>query len=236
MITEWKMHLKDIIHPKTTEQYESRPVIRRSKGEKTREKILLSAIEILALNGIKGTTHRAIASHADLQLSLTTYYFKDIQELIHQAFRLNSERILSHTDTILETAFTLITQVEKKALKKVAVKEELCQKLSKLASLHLIDNIKHRAISFAVEQLMLTEVQVTPKLRLLSQEHELAQLVPYEQLCGFFNKINPQLDAKIMYTIFTQLQYSQLANQVNIDSTLIQQTTFRIIAWIMSVK
>ena len=231
-----KMTVNEKTPTELTEQHKNMPIKRRTKGEKTREKILLSAIEILALSGIKGTTHRAIASHAELQLSLTTYYFKDIQELIHQAFKLNSERILFRSDTILEASFISITKIQKKELKKTSVKEELCQQLSDMTSNHLIENIKHQAISLAVEQLMLTEVQVTPQLRLLVQEHELAQLVPYEQLCSFFNKVSPALDAKIMYTIFSQLQYSQLANQVNVDSDLIKQTTRRIIAWIMSVK
>jgi DNA-binding transcriptional regulator YbjK len=230
------MPVKDIITPEKTVPHKNMLVKRRSKGEKTREKILISAIEILALNGIKGTTHRAIASHAELQLSLTTYYFKDIQELIYQAFKLNSDRILSRMDTILESTFTAITKIEKKELRKTAVKVVLCQQLSDMSSKHLVDNIKHQAISLAVEQLMLTEIQVTPALRVLVQEHELAQLVPYEQLCRFFNKINPELDAKIMYTVFSQLQYSQLAKQVSIDHELIAQTTRRIIAWIMSLK
>jgi len=218
------------------EKHKKLPIKRRSKGELTREKILIAAIEVLALNGIKGTTHRAIASHAQLQLSLTTYYFKDIQELIHQAFKLNSDRILSRADTILEAAFATITSIEKKELRKTVVKEVLCQKLAEMTAEHLIDNIKHQAISLAVEQLMLTEIQVTPELRLLVQEHELAQLVPYEQLCSFFNKVSPELDAKIMYTVFSQLQYSQLTKQVSIDVNLISQTTRRIISWIMSLK
>ncbi len=230
------MSVKDLVTSEVTEQAKNTQVKRRSKGERTREKILIAAIEVLALNGIKGTTHRAIASHADLQLSLTTYYFKDIQALIHQAFKLNSEHILARADTVLESAFIYITKIEKKELRKTAVRETLCQQLSEITSHHLIDNIKHQAISLAVEQLMLTEIQVTPELRLLVQEHELAQLVPYEQLCHFFNKVNPELDAKIMYTVFSQLQYGQLAKQVNIDSQLIQQTTRRIIAWIMSLK
>lgn len=230
------MAVNEIVIPEQTEQHNNMPVKRRSKGEKTREKILISAIEVLALNGIKGTTHRAIASHAQLQLSLTTYYFKDIQELIHQAFKLNSENITSRVDTILAAAFTLITKIEKKELRKTAVKETLCLQLTEMAAQHLIDNIKHQAISLAVEQLMLTEVQVSPALRLLAQEHELAQLVPYQQLCEFFNKVSPEIDAKIMYTVFSQLQYGQLARQVNIDNALIEQTTRRIIAWIMSLK
>jgi AcrR family transcriptional regulator len=230
------MPIKDMMSQELTEKHKKLPVKRRSKGELTREKILIAAIEVLALNGIKGTTHRAIASHAQLQLSLTTYYFKDIQELIHQAFKLNSDRILSRADTILEAAFTTITSIEKKELRKTVVKEVLCQKLAEMTAEHLIDNIKHQAISLAVEQLMLTEIQVTPELRLLVQEHELAQLVPYEQLCSFFNKVSPELDAKIMYTVFSQLQYSQLTKQVSIDVNLISQTTRRIISWIMSLK
>jgi len=229
------MSVKDLVTPKAIEPTGT-PVKRRSKGEKTREKILIAAIEVLALNGIKGTTHRAIASHANLQLSLTTYYFKDIQALIHQAFKLNSEQILTRADTVLATAFTLISEIEKKELRKTAVRETLCQQLTEMAANHLVDNIKHRAISLAVEQLMLTEIQVTPELRLLVQEHELSQLVPYEQLCRFFNKVNPELDAKIMYTVFSQLQYGQLSKQVNIDIELIRQTTRKILAWIMSLK
>ncbi len=230
------MPVEDINTQKLAELNNKSPIKPRSKGEVTREKILIAAIEVLALNGIKGTTHRAIASNADLQLSLTTYYFKDIQELIHQAFRLNSERILSRTDTFLKAAFIVVTDIEKNELRKTIVKEKLCLQLSEMASEHLIDNIKHQAISLAVEQLMLTEIQVTPELCVLVKEHESVKLLPYEQLCQFFNKVNPELDAKIMYTVFSQLQYGQLTKQINIDSELIEQTTRRIIAWIMSIK
>lgn len=212
------------------------PVKRRTKGEKTREKILTAAIEVLAVNGIKGTTHRAIASHADLQLSLTTYYFKDIQELIQHAFKLNSDLILSRDNSILEAAFSSITQLSKKELRSKAVRVELCEQLSVMAANHIINNIKHHATSLTVEQLMLTAHQISPELRLLVQEHELSQLVPFEQLCGFFNKDTPDVDAKIMYTVFSQLHYSQLANQVSIDVDLIHQTVKKVLGWIMSVK
>ncbi|MEI6893096.1 MAG: hypothetical protein V5789_00355 [Colwellia sp.] len=230
------MDINNVMPLALAEEHKSSPVKRRSKGEITRNKILLSAIEILALSGIKGTTHRAIANNAQLQLSLTTYYFKDIQELIHQAFKLNSERVLTHTDLILESCFSAITKIAKKELKKTSTKKLLCQQLSKMTSAYLIDTIKNQAIPLAVEQLMLTEVQVTPQLNLLVQEHQLARLGPYEQLCRFFNNVNPELDAKILYTVFSQLQYSQLSNQVNIDIKLIEQTIHRVIAWIMSIK
>lgn len=215
----------------------SKPLVkRRSKGEKTKEKILYSAIELLALNGIKGTTHRAIANHAKLQLSLTTYYFKDIQELIEQAFKLNSSQVLARADSTLETAFLFITTINKKELRKVAIKEELCERLSEMTARYLINNIKHQAVSLAVEQLMFTEAQISPSLRIVAKEHGLALLVPFEQLCLFFNKVDPELDAKIMHTIFSQLQYSQLAKKTDIDVETITRTTHKIIAWIMGLK
>jgi DNA-binding transcriptional regulator YbjK len=99
-----------------------KPVQRRTKGELTREKILISAINVLAFNGIKGTTHRAIANHAEIQLSLTTYYFKDIGDLVQNAFQLNSEHLRTRTDKILSKAFTILENVDKASLKKVSVK------------------------------------------------------------------------------------------------------------------
>lgn len=230
------MDINQVIPVAQSQKPQLTPIKRRSKGQLTREKILISAIEVLAFNGVKGTTHRAIATHAGLQLSLTTYYFKDIQELIHQAFKLNSVRILSRSDKTLEAGFIAITKIEKKELKKAATKQKLCEQLSDIASQHLINNIKNHAISLAVEQMMFTEVQISPKLRLLSQEHELSQLAPYEHMCGFFNKYTPELDAKIIYSVFAKLQYEQLTNKIDINYTLIQTTTRRLFGWIMAVK
>jgi AcrR family transcriptional regulator len=59
----------------------------RTRGGQTRQKILDATLRVIAREGVRGTTHRAIASEADVQLSLTTYYFKDLNELISLAFR-----------------------------------------------------------------------------------------------------------------------------------------------------
>lgn len=230
------MSVNEVVSKDLVMSHEEGPIKRRSKGQKTREKILLSAIEILACTGIKGTTHRAIASHAQLQLSLTTYYFKDIQELIHQAFKLNSERILASTGSVLDDVFAVMTSITKSELRNKTLKKQVCQQLTEITSQHLISNIKNKAIELTVEQLMLIEAKVTPELQQLAQEHELAQLVPFEELCHRFNNVNPEIDAKILHTVLSQLQYSQLSRQTSIDSDLIEQSTQRIIGWIMSVK
>ncbi|MBL4941421.1 MAG: TetR family transcriptional regulator [Colwellia sp.] len=212
-------------------------VQRRSKGERTREKILLAAIDVLASKGIKGTTHRAIASYAQIQLSLTTYYFKDISELVQQAFQLNSEYLRTRTDSILQQAFTSLENIDKAALRKISVKNELCEQLATMTSHYLFENIKKEAVSLAVEQLMFTTVQVSPELKKLAYEHEQSQLRPFTKLAQHFNKKDPEIDAQIMRTIFSQLQYSQLPlapNERSIEP--IQKVTKKLMCWIMGLK
>jgi len=214
-----------------------KPVQRRSKGERTREKILLAAIDVLAINGIKGTTHRAIANYAEIQLSLTTYYFKDIRELVQQAFQLNSDHLKDRTDTILHKAFTSLENVDKSSLRKVAIKSELCEKLTEMTASYLFENIKKEAISLAVEQLMFTTMQVSPELKKLAHEHEQSQLRPFTKLASYFNKKDPEVDAKMMRTIFSQLQYSQLTKGPS-ELTIkpIEEVTRKLMGWIMGLK
>ncbi len=213
------------------------PVKRRSKGEQTRNQILNAAIEVLAQQGIKGTTHRAIASHAQLQLSLTTYYFKDIKELVHEAFLLSSTRTISRVGGAWFQAFELLNSYSKAELKKLSTRQALAQPLSKLASDYLVNKIIDHPVELAVEQLLFTEIQTTPQLRELANSHRDALLAPFSQLCQYFNKTTAELDADIMLTIFTQLEYRNLVVDVaSLDTDHIHQTVTRIVNWILQVK
>lgn len=208
-----------------------------SKGEKTKLHILNSAISVLAKQGIKGTTHRAIAKEADIQLSLTTYYFKDIQELIHQAFQLNSAQTIALASLTWKDAFELLDNISVSNLKKLSVKQQLCDDFSEMACNYLYQKITTQANSLAVEQLLFTEIQITPELRTLAQQHKAALMLPFLRLCQHFNKKDPQVDADIMLTILTQLEYRHLAkaeNEVNKDE--IHLVVKRVISWVIGVK
>jgi DNA-binding transcriptional regulator YbjK len=216
---------------------ESPTVKRRSKGEKTRLLILQSAIEVLAKNGIKGTTHRAIAKHADIQLSLTTYYFKDIQELVHQAFILCSSQITAKTSLAWQPAIVLFGSVNKTNLRKVSDKENFRDKLSDMITQQLLKNIVESPVQLNVQQLLFTEVQVSPQLHALADMHRKTLIAPYVRLCEFLNSRAPQIDADIMLTVFTQLEYRYLTTPQNeLLLEKINATVSRIIGNIMNLK
>jgi len=216
---------------------ESPTVKRRSKGEKTRLLILQSATEVLAKNGIKGTTHRAIAKHADIQLSLTTYYFKDIQELVHQAFTLCSSQVTAKTSLAWQPAIDLLTSVNKTNLRKISDKENFRDKLSDMITQQLVISISDSPVELTVQQLLFTEVQVSPQLHALAEMHRTTLLAPYIRLCEFLNSSAPQIDADIMLTVFTQLEYRYVAMPSNeFLLKTIHGTVNRVIGNMMNLK
>ena len=213
------------------------PTRQRSKGELTREKILLATIEVLANNGIKGTTHRAIAQHAGIQLSLTTYYFKDINQLVQAAFQLNSEYLRSKTSEIVGSVYYTLKNIDKNDLRKVSVKTDLCEKLSQMTANYLFTNVQQEAVYIAVEQLMNTTVKVNPKLKEIAKEHEISEMKPFTELASFFNKKDPDIDAQMMRTVFSQLQYHQLSltpDERSIEPMM--KAIRKLLGWIMGLK
>jgi len=216
---------------------ESLPVKRRSKGEQTRLLILQSTTEVLAKYGIKGTTHRAIASHANIQLSLTTYYFKDIQELVHQAFTLCSSQITAKTSLAWQPTLDLLSNVNKTSLRKVSEKENLREKLSEMLTQQLMKRILDSPDELTVQQLLFTEVKVSPQLRALAEMHRESLLAPFIRLCESLSSRAPHIDADILLTVFTQLEYRNIAlpsEEVALEN--IQAMVKRVIGNIMNLK
>ena len=60
----------------------------RVNSEQRRRCILEAALRIVVREGIRGVRHRAVAKEANVPLSATTYYFKDISDLITDTFTL----------------------------------------------------------------------------------------------------------------------------------------------------
>ncbi len=67
--------------------YQGRKTSRQS-SEYRRLAILQATLRVVIRDGVRGVRHRAVAKEADVPLSATTYYFKDIHDLLTDAFTL----------------------------------------------------------------------------------------------------------------------------------------------------
>jgi len=72
-------------------QYQGRKASRQG-SEQRRQAILDAAMRIIVREGVRAVRHRAVAAEAQVPLSATTYYFKDIDDLITDTFAQFVER------------------------------------------------------------------------------------------------------------------------------------------------
>jgi DNA-binding transcriptional regulator YbjK len=51
-----------------------------------RDRIINACLDVIAQNGVAGTSHRKVAEAADVPLGSMTYHFMGMQDLLHEAF------------------------------------------------------------------------------------------------------------------------------------------------------
>ena len=51
-----------------------------------RDRIIDACLDVIAQNGVAGTSHRKVAEAADVPLGSMTYHFTGMQDLLHEAF------------------------------------------------------------------------------------------------------------------------------------------------------
>ena len=213
------------------------PQQRRSKGEQTRLGILEATLCVIAKQGLRGVTHRAVASEAEVQLSLTTYYFKDIDELISEAFALFCERSRPGYDALWSNVFLYLDEYPASQLRKASVREDICSVLSEHAADYLIHQVKNKPEGLAVEQVFFTSVRLTPALRELALQHRRNLLAPLVKLCEFFNKADPHIDADLLLDTVTRLEYNAPTQEPDsIDRDNIESLLRRQIGWALGLK
>jgi AcrR family transcriptional regulator len=66
----------------------------RQGSEQRRLAILQATLRVIVRDGVRGVRHRAVAAEAEVPLSATTYYFKDIHDLLADAFTLYAQETM----------------------------------------------------------------------------------------------------------------------------------------------
>ncbi|TKB45100.1 TetR/AcrR family transcriptional regulator [Thalassotalea mangrovi] len=216
----------------------ARTNVRKSpKGEQTRHKILDATIAVIASSGIKGTTHRAVAEQANIQLSLTTYYFTDIKHLVREAMELSAIRFVADNSNQWLQGFALIDSYSAADRRKLSVRKLLCEQLADLASRHMYDNIINRPQALAVEQIFFTEMMFSDELREIAHSHIYNLKQPFTKFCRYFNRVDPNVNAELMMIAFTRIQYMYLPlPPQSVKMSEIRMLVKRQLSWVMGLK
>lgn len=207
----------------------------RPRGEKTRQRILAATLRVIAGDGVRGTTHRAIARKAGVQPSLTTYYFRDLNELISLAFQAFMERDYGTQAEQWQKVFRYLDQISPAALREEKTRHRIIDYCTKRIVDHVRYGLMEHPEGLAVEHHFLYEALNDPILQELSARHRGRLLQPIVRFCEYFSTDDPETDANLLFGTITRLEYEALTSgPANADFRAIRNEIRRIVGWIVN--
>jgi len=200
-------------------------------------KILQAVLDLIAREGTRAVTHRAVAAEAQVQLSLTTYYFRDIDAMIYEAFQYFSLQARPDVERLWEGIFAYLEGYSAGELRRVAVRAAICEELARRGADFLVGQIRDKPVGLAVEQVLFTHTRLSPELRQLGEVHRRHLLEPLDALCRLFNRDDPQVDAELFFNTVTTLEYRALAMPADrVNRTHLYRLLRRHIGWILGLQ
>lgn len=174
------------------------------------EQLLRAALVVIAEHGTRGVTHRAVAREAGVTPSLVTYYLGDIDALLLAAFTHFHDSARPGYEAFWEGIFKDLDMLSSAELRRRAVREDLCGRLTHIAMSYLEQQVRDKPVELAVEQILFTNARLTDAVAELSRNHRQHLLEPLTRLCRRFNTSDPEIDAALLLDTLLWLEYGAL--------------------------
>ncbi|SNR83601.1 TetR/AcrR family transcriptional regulator [Pseudomonas segetis] len=195
-------------------QYQGRKAS-RAGSEKRRQAILEAALRIIVRDGVRAVRHRAVAAEAQVPLSATTYYFKDINDLISDTFTLFVERcaanqteLWSSNDALLQER---VSHFDGSPARLRAFADEVAQMAVAFVRSQLIDRRDH----LLAEQAFRHEALLNPRLHDLVRAQAQIVLHGATRFFAMIGSKHPAEDAILLTTAVERMEYRGLIEGVD---------------------
>jgi len=216
-------------------QYQGRKTA-RAKSEHRRRQILEAALRIAAREGIRGVKHRSVASEAGVPLASTTYYFKDIEELISDAFMLFAEKAQENLDGFYGTLHSYLDQFDVEQIREsVALRRRFADGLVVMGTRYLMDQIKHRKDEILAEQVFLLEAIRDPELKALARNYRRAWIAGLEEVLARMGALSPEADAALLVSSVMGLGYDGVLYEETFTQDRLHQVLSRLVHVILEI-
>jgi len=189
--------------------------ISRPSGLERRQQIIDATLRIIVREGMRGVRHRAVAAEAKVPLAATTYYFRDIEDLITAAFLDWATRNNEFQERFRQTCFECVDATLVGDDVSVATRRKLIDAIVQLATDYIVDQVgthhEHRIIELAFQH----EAYGNEKLKaVVLQQHEstLRDLAAFHQM---IHSPNPHADAQITYGLILRIEQDLFMRSVS---------------------
>lgn len=214
-------------------QYRGRKAA-RAKSEFRRRQILEAALRILARDGIRGVKHRPVAKEAGVPLASTTYYFRDIDELIGDAFALFAEKAQRDLDNFYARLNRVLDDYPEEVLDAAGPgRNMLANTLTIVSANYISELFVTRRREVMAEQVLLLEALRDARLAELAQAYRNAWALGLEQVLDRLHSPNPGKDATMLVSVVFGLGYDGLLFEKELERTKLQTTLERLIGLVL---
>lgn len=190
-------------------QYQGRKTSRRG-SEQRRQQILDAAMRIVVRDGVRGVRHRAVAAEAGVPLSATTYYFKDIENLLTDAFAQYVERSAAYMAKLWSNTEIVLRQLLSQGDGSPRWRATLADEVARMTADYVTRQLQTRRDFLLAEQAFRQEALLCPRLAELVQAHEQILLHGARQMLQVVGSRQPEQDALVLTAIIEQMEYQGL--------------------------
>ncbi len=183
-----------------------------SKGEKTRLTILHATLRVIASAGRRGVTHRAVAKEAGVSLSLTTYYFKDLSELLIEAFRLHKAELHKQLEPSMASYRSEIEVLQRyREQGDVQGEKQVLLAIADQLSDFVFNQVESGRQGLVVEMAFFFDMHMPENFRRVAYELRQRFVDDLAELCEGVGSDDPVSDAEIIIGSIQRLQYEALS-------------------------
>ena len=194
-------------------QYQGRKASRQG-SEQRRQAILDAAMRIIVREGVRAVRHRAVAAEAAVPLSATTYYFKDINDLITDTFTQFVERSAEHMGQFWGVTEGLLREQVRLLDGSLEAKRRLANEIARLAVEYVRQQLMTRREHLLAEQAFQQEALLNPRLHRLMRNHRRILLKGVTHFFEVLGSEHAEEDAKLLTAIIERMEYQGLLDGV----------------------
>lgn len=190
--------------------YQGRKTARQS-SEQRRLAILHAALRVLIRDGVRGVRHRAVAKEADVPLSATTYYFKDIHDLLADAFALfTNETVQTFVDPFWSRANDWIHTYPADSRSNPAASAEITEHMAAMGANYILTRVRDHREHLVVEHAFWYAALTDPRMHDSALQHSHRLLTNFTQILDYVGVHEVELGAKSILTTVRRLEYEGL--------------------------
>ncbi|ASL27522.1 TetR family transcriptional regulator [Azotobacter chroococcum] len=190
-------------------QYQGRKTSRRG-SEQRRQAILDAAMRIIIRDGVRAVRHRAVAAEAGVPLSATTYYFKDIDDLLTDTFALFVARSAAYMAGFWERTQGLLLEQVDRLEDSGESRRQLAEEIARLAVGYVRHQLHFRRDELIAEQAFQQEALINPRLHELARSHRRILQQGAIQFFQVLGSQHPEQDASVLTGIIGRMEYQGL--------------------------